>query len=67
MTWCGQIHEYKDMTQFEFIHLLSYLPAHMCGMQIHSALQKHSLLGWTFPGWHFKPTHTQDIGQGDIG
>ena len=48
-TWRGWIHEYKDTILFELIHWLNYFPAHMCGMQIHSALPKPPLLGWTSP------------------
>ena len=54
------------MIPFELIHSPSYLPAHTCGMQIHSALPKAPLLRWTSPAWHFKPTHTRGIVSAEI-
>ena len=53
------------MLRLEWIDFPRYSPAPVCGMQIHSARQKHPLPGWASPGGRFQPTPTQDRGSGE--
>ena len=53
------------MLRLEWIDFPRYSPAPVCGMQIHSARQKHPLPGWASPGGRFQPTPTQDMGSGE--
>ena len=53
------------MLRLEGMDLPRCSPAPVCGMQIHSARQKHPLPGWASPGGRFQPTPTQDMGSGE--